>query len=237
MLYLGLVAGIVAGNAWAHVAGIDPFRSWAATLILVAPALVGARLLHVVENWPVYRRRRRRIWDRSDGGAAMFGGLFVAVPVSVPLLVALDVPFATFWDVTTFAILLGMIFARIGCLLNGCCAGRRSTGWWSAYLPDHLGRWDRRIPTQFLEAAWAALLLVVAAIAWPWRPFPGAWVLLVVTSYCCGRLLLESLREPESGSPFTIYHALSAAMIVVSVASLVAFWPRQGARDPRPPSG
>ena len=43
MLYLGLVAGVAAGNVAARAAGIDAFRMFAATLVLIGPALVGAR--------------------------------------------------------------------------------------------------------------------------------------------------------------------------------------------------
>jgi hypothetical protein len=47
MLYVGLVAGVVAGNVAAHLAGIDAFRTYIATCILIVPALIGARLLHI----------------------------------------------------------------------------------------------------------------------------------------------------------------------------------------------
>ncbi len=35
MLYVGLVAGVVAGNVAAHVVGIDAFRAYVATLVLI----------------------------------------------------------------------------------------------------------------------------------------------------------------------------------------------------------
>ena len=111
----------------------------------------------------------------------MYGGLPIALLLSVPLLAALRLPFGAFWDVTMFTILVGMIFTRIGCLLNGCCAGRLSGTWLSAYLPNHLGVWNRRIPTQCLETGWAAVLLVCAMTIWQWLPFTGE-LFLVVTA-------------------------------------------------------
>ena len=47
MLYIGLVLGVTAGNGVAHANGIDALRVYIATLILVVPALAGARLLYV----------------------------------------------------------------------------------------------------------------------------------------------------------------------------------------------
>ena len=227
MLYVGLVAGVVAGNAAAHAGGIDAFRAFVATMVLIPAALVGARLSYVANHWQFYRKNRRRIWDRSDGGYIMYGGLPAALLLSVPLLAALQLPFGAFWDVGICTILVGMIFARIGCLLNGCCAGRPSRAWGSVYLPNHMGVWERRIPTQCLEAGWAAVLLVSAINVWRWLPFPGALFLLVTASYASGRLLLEPMYERQPGAGrFTIYHAISVVFIVVSLATLTAHWPR-----------
>jgi phosphatidylglycerol:prolipoprotein diacylglycerol transferase len=226
MLYVGLVIGVIAGNVAAHRAGIDPFRTWVAMIVLIVPALAGARLLHVATYWSVYRRNLRRIWDREDGGAAMYGGYVLAIVVSMPLLAALGLSFGAFWDVAMFTILVGMIFTRVGCLLNGCCAGRPSSAWAAVRLPDHRGEWRRRIPTQPLEAALAAVLLGAATVVWRWAPFPGALFCLVTAGYAAGRLPLEFAREPEGGraTRFTIYHALSALLIVLSLAALVASW-------------
>jgi Prolipoprotein diacylglyceryl transferase/Concanavalin A-like lectin/glucanases superfamily len=80
-----------------------------------------------------------RIWRRSEGGMAMYGGLIVTVPLSFPLLRAMQLPFGEFWDAATVTILLGMVFTRIGCLLNGCCAGRPTSAWLGLNLPDHRG--------------------------------------------------------------------------------------------------
>ncbi len=227
MLYLGLVTGVVAGNAAAHAAGVDAFRVYVAMLILIAAGLAGARLLYVATHWALYRRDRRRIWNRREGGAAQYGGLLVALPLSVPLLRALHLGLGDFWDVAVFTVLILMIFGRIGCLLNGCCAGRLSKSWLSVYLPNHQGVWDWRIPTQCLEAGWGAVLLLCAIAVRKWLPFPGALFLVVAAGYAAGRLGLESTREQKSGAArFTIHHGISAAMLVLSLVTLTARWPK-----------
>lgn len=221
MLYIGLVAGIVAGNYAAHVAGLDAFRVYVATIVLIIPSLAGARLLHVASNWAVYRQDRSRIWDLSEGGMAQYGGLVLGVPISVPLLAALHLPFGAFWDIGSFTMLVGMIFTRFGCLLNGCCSGRASTIRGSIYLPNHMGVWEKRIPTQILEAGWATVLLMSSMAIWQRLPFPGALFLFVVAGYACGRLALESTRElPAAGRRFTIHHAISLLIIALSLAAL-----------------
>ncbi len=221
-LYLGLVLGIAAENQAAHVAGLDSARVFLATLVLIIPALVGARLLHVAAHWQDYRREPRRIWRRSEGGAALFGAVPVMVLASMPVLAAFELPFGAFWDVATFCILVGMVLTRIGCLLNGCCGGMPSQGFWAICLPDHRGIWQRRIPSQLLEAGWAILLLVGAVIVWPALPFPGALFLSALAGYAAGRVLLEPTRQARQMlGPIDLQQLIAASLAGIALAGLV----------------
>jgi phosphatidylglycerol---prolipoprotein diacylglyceryl transferase len=227
MLYVGLIAAVVVGNLAAHAMGLDAFRVYVATILLILPAIVGARLLHVVAHRKYYWKNPRRIWDRAEGGYGMYGGLPFALLLALPVLYALRLPFAAFWDIGILSILTGMIFARVGCLLNGCCAGRASDVWFSVCLPNHLGEWRNRIPSQALESVWALILLIVAILLRRRMPFPGALFLFVCCLYPAGRLVLETFREHEEGSArFTLYHAISLAIIVVAIATLSVSWLR-----------
>lgn len=221
MFYLGLILGIVAGNYEAHLIGLNSARSFIAIFLLLIPALVGARLLFVMTHWNCYRYNRRRIWRRSEGGAILYGGLFLSLLVSVPLLSILQLPFGAFWDLATFTILTAMIFARLGCLLHGCCAGRATTGWLALYAPNSQGIWRRRIPTPILEAGLAAVLLVGAVATWQHMPFRGALLLSVLVGYGAGRFLLEFTREgqPKVGK-VTLQQAISVVLVVLSLAVL-----------------
>jgi phosphatidylglycerol---prolipoprotein diacylglyceryl transferase len=224
MLYIGLVLGVVAGNVVAHQAGLDAFRVYVATLILILPALAGARLLFVAAKWQVYRHNLQRIWDRDDGGYIMYGGLPCALLTSVPVLRVLHVSLPAFWDVAIFTILVGMFFTRIGCLLNGCCGGRPCT-WFGLYLPNRDGMWEKRLPTQLLEASWAAVLLICAVLLRRSAPFPGALFLFASLGYAAGRLLMEFGRErPRNASGFSIAHVISLVITLLSISTLTVYW-------------
>src|SRR5690348_14105542 len=82
MLYLGLTFGVMAGTYAATQRGLNPARSYIAMLLLSASALAGARLLFVAANWRIYRHEPRRIWKRSEGGYALYGGLLLALLLS-----------------------------------------------------------------------------------------------------------------------------------------------------------
>ena len=156
----------------------------------------------------------------------MYGGMPVMLALSWPLLTALGLGFGAFWDVASFTIMTGMIVTRVGCLLNGCCAGRPSPGRLGASLPNLRGVWEKRIPVQGFEAGWAAVVLGVATALLRRLPFPGAVFLVVITLYSVGRLGLQWLREPEEGAGnIAVGHAASVVTVVCSIAILAIEWP------------
>jgi phosphatidylglycerol---prolipoprotein diacylglyceryl transferase len=226
MLYLGMVAGVFAGAQAAHLSGMDANMFAVAAVALIIPALVGSRLLFVFTHWDFYRRDLSRIWRRSEGGMAMYGGLIVTVPLSIPLLWTMDLPFAEFWDAATFMILLGMIFTRIGCLLNGCCSGRPTSAWFGFNLPDHRGIWRRRIPTQILEMTWAAAIFSAAVLIWD-RGLPaGAIFCLAVVAYGTGRFLLEPLRDRDISRDTAVLRTTSLLLVATALVGIVVIWCR-----------
>ncbi|HYW41782.1 MAG TPA: prolipoprotein diacylglyceryl transferase family protein [Bryobacteraceae bacterium] len=225
MLYLGLVAGVLAGTFTAARRNLDPARVYVGLLLLVPAALVGARLLTVVSHWDFYRHRTRRIWRRSEGGAALYGGLAAAGLASLPLLPALRIPIAAFWDAATVTILTGMIFTKIGCLLNGCCAGRPTQGRIALFLPNAQGVWRRRVPAQLLEAALACALLLGASLAWNRLPFDGALFLSALATYAAARWALEPIRETvDRIGPVSLNRAISASLVALSWVGLLLGW-------------
>jgi len=225
MLYLGLVAGAFAGAWVAQKSAMSADRFAVALLILLVPALVGARLYFVLTRWEVYRREPRRIWRRSEGGMAMYGGLILAVPLSFPLLRAMDLPFGAFWDAATFTMLLGMAFTRIGCLLNGCCGGRPTGGWLALDLPDDRGIWQRRYPTQLMEMTFALTLFALAFAVRSRAPFPGAIFCSAVIAYGTGRLFLEKLREDATGGrDRATMQITSIVLLIAALAGLAFVW-------------
>src|ERR1700754_440872 len=221
MLYVGLLAGVFAG-AWVEQrSGMSADRFAIAITVLLIPALAGSRLYFVLTRWDVYRHDPARIWRRTEGGMAMYGGFILALPPSIPLLRLFGLPFAGFWDAAALTILLGMAFTRIGCFLNGCCGGRPSDAWFAIVLPDHHGIWRRRIPTQLMEMAFALLLFGAALALRNVAPFPGAIFCLVLAGYAAGRWVLESLREDETaGLDKTTMQATSVLLVIAALIGL-----------------
>ncbi|HTY84613.1 MAG TPA: prolipoprotein diacylglyceryl transferase family protein [Silvibacterium sp.] len=227
LLYVGLLCGVLAAMIAARAAGISPLRTYVATILLLIPALAGARLLWIASHWTYCRTHPRDIWNRRQGGFMMYGGLPFALLVSIPLLRALRLNFGTFWDVSTYTILVGMMFTRVGCLLNGCCSGRHTSSWIGLNLPNHEGIREKRIPNQLLEGLCAAGLLTLVTAIWGRTPFPGAVFLVVVLGYSGTRFAMEFLRDREPHvARFTVGHGAASAALLASVIILALRWPR-----------
>ncbi len=225
LLYLGVVWGTVAGNYAAKLAGLDPTRVFVAMMLLIIAGLVGSRLLFVAIHWRLYRREPRRIWRRREGGGELQGGFILSLAVSVPLLRAAGVPFAEFWDAATFTMLVGLILGRVGCVLHGCCSGRPTEGRFALYARNQQGVGRRRIPIQFLEASFVALLLIGDAYFWRGRPFPGAVFLGTVAAYQLWRFALEPAREISDWiGTVNIQRALSAGIGVFAAIGFLVAW-------------
>ena len=225
MLYFGLISGIIVSNYFAKLDGLDSMRAFIATVLLTIPFFVGARILFIAMNWKLYRSEPERIWRRSEGGASFQGGLVVALIVAPPLLAAMQVPVAPFLDVTTFALLITLIFGRVGCTLHGCCCGRPTNGLLALYLPNHLGVWRRRIPSQLLELSLGILILVGAWSAWNHRPFAGAVFLGALSVYALGRFLLQPTRETsERVGAVDAQRALAASLGLFALVAFLFNW-------------
>ena len=228
MLYLGILIGVMGGTYGAGLHGLDPVRAYAALLLLFPVSLVGARLLFIMTHWRLYRRQPDRIWRQSEGGASLYGGLVLSVWSPSPVLKILKLPFGAFWDAASITLLTGMIFTKVGCFLNGCCAGRPTSARLALYLPDHQGICCRRVPTQLLEAGLAAIILLGLVGLWNRLPFAGALFLYTVAAYSAGRWWLEATREDiEAIGPYSLHRTISVILLAACLTSFMFMWPHQ----------
>jgi phosphatidylglycerol:prolipoprotein diacylglycerol transferase len=91
---------------------------------------VGARLSHVLENWPQFTDPARTFWANlfdavniRSGGLTFYGGLILAFPVTIAYGLMVKAPIRRGMDIIAPCVMIGLAFGRIGCLMNGCCYG------------------------------------------------------------------------------------------------------------------
>ena len=223
MLYFGFVAGAAVGAWVAASAGLDAVRFALAAVVLLIPALIGGRLWYAVEHPRRFWAAPMSLLRTQDGGAGLYGGLVLSFAVSAPVLRAADLDFWRWWDGGAVIMLIGMMVTRFGCLMNGCCYGRETGGPFGMWLPDHAGRWRRRVPTQLLESAWSGLILAAELAARPHLPAGGLFLTAAI-AYGVGRIVLQLLRgdAAEGGSSTRVNVAFSGLLILLAAATLAS---------------
>ena len=121
-------------------------------LWILASAIVGARLLHVLSNLAYYDAHPGKVLAVWEGGLSSFGGLLFAVPVGViltrrrcpqlPLLRALDLVAPVLMAAWAMGRLLGPQLMVAG-------GGHPTTQWFGMYYAGQAGR---RLPVPIFQA-------------------------------------------------------------------------------------
>ena len=221
MLYIGAITGIFAGTHWAELHGLSASKVFLTMLLIFPAALVGARLLFVALHWNVFAHDRMRIWSRSEGGAALYGGLVLSFLLSLALHWMIRLPLGRFWDAVAVAMLVGMIFTRTGCALQGCCAGRPSRSWIAFPMPDVHGVWRRRLPFPLFEVGVPALTLAVS-VRFLGKSPGGCLFLGALAMYAGGRWLFEPAREKvDRFRGRSVHRMISVVLIAVGLGGLL----------------
>ncbi len=134
---LAVLFCVAAGPRWAaSLEGLDAGPVRRALLVLAVVVLAGARLHFALAHPTFYAGRWPTALLPWSGGFHIGGGI-VALALAAPAVTRrLGVPLGRFGDGITPALGVGVVLARIGCFLHGCCFGLPCTGPWCVRFPS-----------------------------------------------------------------------------------------------------
>lgn len=119
----GLMLGIafILGNAimardFRH-RGWNPSVAGTITIIAVVSGLIGAKALHLIENWDAFMRRPSEAF--SPGGLTWYGGFILGLVSVIWYVRRKKLPLLQFLDILGVALVLSYGVGRIGCHLSG----------------------------------------------------------------------------------------------------------------------
>ena len=187
------------------------FPRFAAASLLLAlsgiAGLLGARVAALHQTVP-----EADPFSPEGGGLAFFGGLALATLACAVTARRYGIPAADAADAVAPGVLLACSIGRIGCFLNGCCAGFAASG------PLAPGG---HVPTQLMESV--ATLGLSAWAAWRPSPAPGHIAAFVAFAYAALRFYLDSLRADVSPALLGLTPSQLASLVLAAVA-LVLFY-------------
>ncbi len=193
----------------------------------VLSAIAGSRILYVLINFDSYRKNPFKIFDLSEGGLVFYGGLLLAIGISILYMKRHKMPLWRLADLVSPSIALGLFFGRLGCFSAGCCYGRETSLPWAVVFKDPNSLAPLNVPlhpVQLYEAG-MALFLFSFLILWESRKgFEGEIFWLLILLYSIGRFFIEFLRGDPRGffyEPFlSTSQAIGILLVIVSLFML-----------------
>lgn len=208
--------------------GGDPDKAWNLGAFAVLAAVVGAKLLLVINSWSFYARHPREIFTVSmlQAGGVFYGGLIAAIAVSVWYIRGNRMPVLRTCDAFAPGLALGHSLGRLGCLGAGCCFGKPTDLPWGVIFTNPLANSISGTPlgislhpTQLYE--FVVELTNFFVLMWLFRNkrFEGQVIGAYMFLYGVARYFIEFLRgDPERGSVLGMMTTTQMISILVVLA-------------------
>lgn len=207
--------------------GLSRHRTLDYSLAIMIFGLLGARLFHVLFEYPdYYFKHPLHILLLYQGGFVFYGGFLFAF-LGCFIVIQYRKDSLTLWlDFFTPIISLGYAIGRIGCFLAGCCYGKPSSLPWAvtfspgveapAHTPLH--------PTQLYSSLLEFTILILILFVERKKIFPQGglfcfWLLL----HSINRLIIEPFRGDWRGDTFLSLSLSSWISVILILLSLSSF--------------
>jgi len=202
---LGFIAGLVLASLNARKEKVPFERVVDIFFYTVFSAILGSRILFVLVNYDFYRETPLSIFKIWEGGLVFYGGLILAVGVSIGYMRWHRLPIWKLADLFTPPIALGLFFARIGCFFAGCCYGKETSLPWGVIFrdPKSLARLNIPLhPTQLYDAANGLALFFFLNWMSKRKAFDGQIFWFFIFLYSVARFFIEMVRDDPRGFLF-----------------------------------
>jgi phosphatidylglycerol:prolipoprotein diacylglycerol transferase len=200
--------------------------------------LVGARLFYCLQYWGHGIHSVIDVVQYWKGGIVYYGGVLGGTIAFFVYRHFRPFPLRPYFDAIAPAIMVGTLFGRLGCFLNGCCYGDVCNLPWAVSFPKPSPPWDYEFarglipagathslplhPTQLYSALDALVILVLLSAFYPLRRRDGEVLGLLMITYPITRFLIEYLRNDEG--VFFAGLTISQNISVVLLLGGFAYW-------------
>ena len=155
---------------------------------------VGAKILYDIQSAQFDFRALLSISHYMQGG--LWGGMLAYFILAVPLVLILAKKRRAAVDLVAMSIPAPWMFAKVGCLFNGCCYGKACSLPWAITFPGGARGAPAGVPlhpTQIYEILVVVCILVVFKIL-KYDRWRGAMLLWFLALYGTGRAATEFFR-------------------------------------------
>lgn len=180
-LIVCLIAGTIVSAIWISLFHEKlKINIWVAPILAVANTIAGlisVKLFAGLEAWG----------NPLSNGQSLFGSVFLLPLFYFAGTKITGRKYADVFDVFLMCTITTLIFARVDCIMSGCCYGK--------YIPgSEMVRW----PTREMEIVFHIILLTIFYLMNKKNKLPGATWPLYMVSYGAFRFIEEWLRVGDS---------------------------------------
>lgn len=230
MVMLGFLAALWLSRRRAPRFGVTADQISDVAFWGLAGGILGARLGFIVQELDYYREHPNELLSLQFDGLTSFGGVILAIVVLILMSRRLRQPPLLIMDVLAPGFLLGNVFGRIGCLLNGCCYGGHCDLPWAIPVQGMPGLYH---PAQVYDALMNLAFLAFFFLVLDRRPLRiGQSTGFILIAYGVSRFLYEFWRAGTTSTTIAglpITEAQVAALLVATAGAIL--WAR-GSKSP-----
>ena len=202
--FIAVATAVMLVGRWAPRRGIDPDTIYSIAIWAIIGGVLGARLVHVVDNWDLYSERPGQIIAIWNGGIGLWGGILGGFIGGSLYAYRAGHPIGVIADLTAPAMLMSQTIGRLGDIVNGeHCA--RAADFFLGFMWTHpqtnarlcATGWGDQVAAQpviVYEMVWNMIAL---AIIWKLRDRlkpDGTLFALYLALYAAGRFAVQFLR-------------------------------------------
>ena len=200
--------------------GVDANLTMDLGLWILISALVGAKLLLLIVDWPHYRHDP---FSLIRSGGVFYGGLVAAVIVSIWFFRKHKLSVWRMTDILAPSVALGHAIGRLGCFSAGCCYGKPTTAPWGVTFTDPYAREIVGVPldialhpTQLYESIVEFAIFGFLIFLAGRKKFDGQIFWSYVALYSTARFVIEFFRG-DLARGFFFGGAISTSQIIAFV--------------------
>jgi len=213
-------------------------RVWiVVSICYMACMTIGAKVLYDIQHTQFDFWALLTIKHYLQGG--LWGGLLVYIVLAVPLGFILAKRKQAALDLVALSIPIPWIFAKLGCLFNGCCYGKKCSLPWAITFSEGAAGAPANIPlhpTQIYEILVVVCILLVFKRL-NYERWQGKMLLWFLALYGLGRAATEAWRGDVEHHVYVGCLTLSQLICLVAAGIsiiLLYFWNRYFQAKPYP---